>query len=156
MLPRGLEEAPQLHRHIDALEVAMMKLPEPEIPTKHTFAKGLYSREIRVQAGVLLTSRIHLVENFYVISQGAMDVWVDGKGWERITAPYTGLTKPGTRRVAIIVEDIVWTTFHPMTDERDIDKVEAMIYADHYDHIKGHERPTVEQFIALLGEQGGS
>ena len=29
-----------------------------------------------------------------------------------IEAPYTGITKPGTRRVLQIIESTIWTTFH--------------------------------------------
>jgi hypothetical protein len=57
-------------------------------------------------------------------------VFSENDGLQMIEAPFTGITKPGTRRVLLIVEDTIWTTFHP-TQETDLAKIEADIIEPH-------------------------
>lgn len=113
-------------QEIDRAEEVMRKFPQQEMPLRHVFTPGLYTREITMPAGTLLTSRIHLFEHPFVISKGAVSVWSDEHGWERFQAPYLGITKPGTRRVLYIHEETVWTTFH-VTNETDPDKIGLQI-----------------------------
>ena len=129
---------------IDAVEVEMMKYSKVECPVKHTFTPGLYGREVRIPKGTLVTSKIHLTQHQYVVSQGAAAVWIEDVGWELIEAPHHGVTEPGTRRVLYVLEDIVWTTFHP-TSETDPDKIEKEIIYAHTEHLKGLSHPVIEE-----------
>lgn len=99
---------------IDDLEASMMEFPDELIegPLVHRFTDGMYIREIFMPAGSLWTSKIHKTEHPYVVSYGKAAVSIDAQEWYEITAPYTGITKPGTRRVLYILEDCIWTTFH--------------------------------------------
>lgn len=99
---------------IDGLEASMMEFPDELIegPLVHRFTEGMYIREIFMPAGSLWTSKIHKTEHPYVVSYGKVAVSIDADEWYEITAPYTGITKPGTRRVLYILEDCIWTTFH--------------------------------------------
>lgn len=99
---------------IDDLEASMMEFPDELIegPLVHRFTDGMYIREIFMPAGSLWTSKIHKTEHPYVVSYGKVAVSVNADEWYEITAPYTGITKPGTRRILYILEDCIWTTFH--------------------------------------------
>jgi hypothetical protein len=98
---------------IDELEVVMLSnFDVVDCPVKHMFTNGLYIREIFMPAGSLITSKIHKTEHPYTVSYGMVAVSIDGGEWDQITAPYTGITKPGTRRVLYVIEDCIWTTFH--------------------------------------------
>jgi hypothetical protein len=98
---------------LDELEVAMLENCEPvHCLTTHRFTDGMYIREIFMPAGSLITSKIHKTEHPYIVSYGKVAVSIDSEDWNEITAPYTGITKPGTRRVLYILEDCIWTTFH--------------------------------------------
>lgn len=100
---------------IDALERAMVDGLDPvECPLVHRFTDGMYIREIFMPKGSLVTSEIHNTEHPYTISKGSVKVSIDGSQWEDLQAPYTGITKKGTRRVLFILEDCVWTTYHPI------------------------------------------
>lgn len=101
-----------------------------QFPTTHRFTPGLYSREIFMKAGCLLTSKIHKTEHQFVVSKGKLKVWSAEKGLETIEAPYIGITVPGTRRVLLIEEDTIWTTFHP-TVETDPLVIEEQIIEPH-------------------------
>lgn len=111
---------------IDAFEDRALSLPQVEMPVKHTFTPGLYTRQILMPAGTLLTSRIHLFEHPFVIAAGCVSVWGDETGWKTYRAPYLGITLPATRRVLYIHEDTTWLTFH-VTTETDPDKIGLQI-----------------------------
>lgn len=113
-------------RRVDALEAAMREQPQLECPVRHIFTPGLYARECHLAKGMLLTSKIHKTEHPFVISQGEISVWTEDQGIVRYRAPYSGVTKPGTRRVLYVHEDTIWTTFHP-TKETDVARIEAQI-----------------------------
>jgi hypothetical protein len=98
---------------LDELEVSMLEKCEPvHCLTTHKFTDGMYIREIFMPAGSLITSKIHKTEHPYIVSYGKAAVSIDAQEWYEITAPYTGITVPGTRRVLYIIEDCIWTTFH--------------------------------------------
>ena len=126
---------------VDNLEQKIMDMPPAECPVVHRFTPGLYIREILMPKGTLITSKIHLTEHPYVISKGVVDVFIEGVGWKKYAAPFTGITKPYTRRVLFIEEDTIWTTFHP-TDETDLAKLEEQLILRRDDHLKN--MPTLE------------
>lgn len=111
-------------QQVDVLQYMMGKLPEAELPLKHRFTPGLYTREIFMPAGSLVISRIHKTTHPYVVTQGRAMVWTEEGGVVEIVAPHVGITEPGTRRVLFIKEDCRWLTFHPTT-ETDLDKLQA-------------------------------
>lgn len=120
------------HQAIDALESAMIdKLELVDPPVTHRFVPGMYCREIFMKAGTLIVSKIHLTEHIYVVTKGRVSVYIPDVGVQEISAPYTGITKPGTRRVLCIHEDTTWLTFHPTVEgetcEADLGKIEARI-----------------------------
>jgi hypothetical protein len=101
-----------------------------DMPVTHRFTPGLYSREIFMPKGALLTSRIHQTEHMYAVLTGVAHVWTDDEGVVTITAPFIGVTKAGTRRVLFIQEDCRWATFHP-TKETNIEQIEAELIYPH-------------------------
>jgi hypothetical protein len=128
------------HHKIYSFENALFELPEDEqikpedVPVVHYFTPGLYCREIYMPAGVTLTSKIHKTEHLFIISKGRCTVATE-HGTMELEAPYTGITKPGTKRALVIHEDTIWTTMHA-TDLTDVDEIEATIIA-----------PTYEQYL---------
>jgi hypothetical protein len=73
----------------------------------------------------------------YVVSQGRVSVVIPDQGsLKEIVAPYTGITIPGTRRLLMVHEQTVWTTFHA-TDETDLVKLEELLLED-------YENPLLE------------
>lgn len=108
---------------IDRCEDEIAKVcEEGDLPLKHTFTPGLYTREIFIPARTILTSRIHMTEHPFVISKGDISVWTKETGTVRMKAPHSGVTRPGTRRLLFAHDDTIWTTFHP-TDETDVDTI---------------------------------
>lgn len=108
---------------IDVLERSMSDLPQVEITVKHHFADGLYSREMFVPAGVIVTSMIHKKETLGMLTSGEMLVWNDAGEALHIKAPFTVKGKPGTKRVGYAITNSVWSTIH-RTDLTDLEEIE--------------------------------
>lgn len=108
---------------IDHLELDIMKHGEENFDVDHCFTPGLYTRTIFMPTDSLVVSKIHKTEHQYFVLAGKALVFTEEEGWVEITAPYRGVTKPGTRRVLIIVEDMLWGTSHP-TDKKTVEEVE--------------------------------
>lgn len=136
---------------IDELESIMIQSQDIiDAPLQHKFTEGMYIREIFMPAGSLWTSKIHKTEHPYVVSYGKVAVSIDNNEWYEITAPYTGITQPGTRRVLYILEDCIWTTFHridgmkseyndlPIDEvEKIVEQIENKILEPHINQITG-------------------
>lgn len=117
---------------IDLLEIVTARAPQVDCPTVHRFGGGVYIRETSAPAGTLVTTKIHLTEHPFMVLKGDVSVWTEDGGLVRIQAPFCGVTKPGTRRVAYTHEDTVWLTFHA-TDDTDVERIERTLFLD-YDH----------------------
>ena len=103
----------------------MLQMPQAETIVTDHFADGLYARELFIPAGVCLVGALHKTNHIFTVSQGECYA-VTHEGKEHIVAPYTGQTRPGTKRVIYAVTDTVWTTYHP-TDETNPEKIAEQI-----------------------------
>jgi hypothetical protein len=137
---------------IDELEARMIEYPLIECPLRHTFINGMYIREIFMPAGSLITSKIHLTRHRYFVSRGTLYVQLNGV-WEKIEAPYEGITEPGTRRVLFIVSDTVWTTFH-LTELKDVDAIEEIIIGKHDNPLLTEAQKKAANNIHRYGLEG--
>ena len=98
----------------------------------------------------IVTSKIHNTNHPYTISKGKALVQIDGSEWVELQAPYTSITMPGTRRVLFIVEDCIWTTYHPIErmkleyndlseqeKQNIVDEIEDEIIEPHINYLTG-------------------
>ena len=111
---------------LDDLETAMVKMPQVECKVVDRFTDGLYIREIHIPKDTMMTSMVHKTEHPFVISKGSIMVTSDNEGRVVYEAPYTGITKPNTRRALKALTDVIWTTFH-VTEETDVEKIAEQI-----------------------------
>ena len=114
-------------------------------PLTHRFTDGMYSREIFMEKGTVLTSRVHKTNHPFVVSKGKCKVF-DGHSIMEIEAPYTGITESNTRRLLYIEEDTIWTTFH-VTDLKDVKEIEEEILVDYKNELLDQD-----QFFAFNNE----
>ena len=133
--------APQLfpaiptRQAIFALEDAIRSFPEEQregFDNIHNFCPGVYARTIYMKAGLVLTSKIHMTQHFFMVSKGSCTVVNSHGEKELIVAPYLGVTMPGTKRALHIHEDCIWTTFHATT-LTDLEEIEKQIMAENFD-----------------------
>ncbi len=91
-------------------------------PVKETFAGGCYIREIFNPAGELIITKIHKKEHPFFLLKGRMSILTE-EGVQHLQAPYSGITKPGTKRIIYTHTDCIFTTIHSVDS---IDKKEIM------------------------------
>lgn len=116
-----------VRQQVFEIEEWIRTLPPIDIPVRHYFSPGVYAREITIPAGTALTGEIHKYAQLNILSKGEMSV-LTHEGVRRVTAPFTIVSPPGTKRAAIAHTECVWTTIHG-TDETDLAKIEAHFIA---------------------------
>ncbi len=116
---------------LNLCDVELMKLPPVECPLTHRFTPGMYIREIFMPKGSIVTSLLHLTTHPFFIMKGDVNVYYPGLPVERYIAPYTGVTKAGTRRLLFNNEDTVWITCH-ITDLTDPDEIMESITSNDF------------------------
>ena len=124
---------------IVALEVTMSTMDQGDFPVTHHFAPGLYAREIFMPAGSVVVGKIHKHAHFNDISKGRVQVSTEF-GCDEYVAPCRFVSVPGTKRAVHVIEDCIWTTYHP-TVETDLEKIE--------DHVIAKSFEEYDSFIAL-------
>lgn len=127
----SVAQQPGAREKILRMEREIAESEQIELKTIHHFSPGLYARELRIPAGVALTGKIHKTEHLNTVSAGKILVFSEDGGAVEISAPYTFVSKPGTKRVGFALEDTVWTCYHPTT-ETDLDVLEEMLVADSF------------------------
>lgn len=137
---------PDRDAKIDALEAAMRAAGHADgaaagITTHHHYAPGIYAREMRAPAGTIVTSKVHKFENLSILSKGRMVLYLDDGTVREIEAGFHIVAPPGTRRVAFVTEDAVWTTMHN-TNERDLEAIESHFIAQ-----------TTAEYLAFAQQQ---
>ena len=128
-----------------ALEAEIAKLPSIEkfVRLNEFFAPGQYAREFSLAAHPwgderqsVVIGKIHRHAHVNVVSKGRCTVYTED-GFMEIQAPMTFVSSPGTKRVVLIHEDLVWTTIHSNpTDETEMAKLEAEIIAPSYEALE--------------------
>ena len=100
-------------------------------PVKETFAGGCYIREIFNPAGEIIVTKIHKKEHPFFLMKGKMSILTEN-GVQHLQAPYSGITKPGTKRIIYTHTDCVFTTVHSVnsTNKKEIMKE---IVAENFD-----------------------
>lgn len=115
---------------IDVVESIIANQPQIECPVTHRFTPNMYIREVFVPSGTILTSEIHKEEHPHVLSLGKITMW-DGEGGQiSVSAPYCGITKANARRVVLVHEDCIFTTFH-VTDKTTVEEAENDIFVEY-------------------------
>lgn len=117
---RQLQQAEQ----VSQLEQHMLALPQAECPVVHHFGPGIYVREVTLPTGTLAIGHAQRFEHLNIMLTGAVAILKDDGTTEVLRAPMIFVGKPG-RKVGFVLETCVWQNVYA-TEERDIDKLEAM------------------------------
>jgi len=133
--------AKSLDEKLDQLDAALIAHPNrlANMLRVDEFPPGLYVRTVVLEAGSVITTRIHKVDHPYFLSSGLIEVIANDGTIQRVRGPARGTTKKGTRRAIRTIETCVWTTVHPNPDNiTDIEKLEAMFTEDYpHGHLLG-------------------
>lgn len=131
-----LEVDEQLKKHPDAFIG-----DSDNCPLTHSFAPGVYVRQIEIPAGTLVVGKIHKHEHPNFLMKGRVSVLTESGGVEELVAPLQMISPAGTKRIVYAHEDTVWTTIH-VTDSTDLEEIE--------DHVIAKDYEEYEKFIGEI------
>lgn len=122
---------PSLNEKVLRMEDYIIKNCDPvELEWVHRFVPGLYAREMKVDAGTLVTGAIHKTEHLSIFLEGAMMIPnMEGGDPEVIEAPIVEICQPGVKRAGIAITDCRWITFHA-TEDQDVEALEDAFFTN--------------------------
>lgn len=126
-------------------------LGEDPFPLTHKFADGMYIRQITVPAKALTVTKIHKQTHPFFLLKGTISILTE-HGIEKITAPYSGITKAGTKRIIYHHDEVVLTTVHS-TNSLDLKEIENEVIAKDFNEIEALEQKGIEALICLASEE---
>jgi hypothetical protein len=129
-------QSSSVRKQIMDIQQYVQEMPQVDMPIQHTFASGVYVRQMDAPAGAVIVGKIHKTEHVVIIAQGEASVLTD-EGVQRLKAPCTFVSKPGAKRVIYVHQDLVMINIHP-TDETDLEKIEAEVIAPDFETLDKH------------------
>lgn len=109
---------------IMALEQAMLKEDQTEIPPLHCIHAGMYLRAVTVPAGTLLTGQIYKFDHIEVMCSGLLVVTTDD-GAAKVLEGFNVMPAfSGKKRAAYAIEETTWLTVHSTGDTKNLDPEE--------------------------------
>ena len=116
---------------IKDIEIAVKQHPRavdgnsPLLPLKHTFADGVYVRDLTIPKNSLVVGKIHKHKTVNILLKGEITVLTED-GVKRLKAPMYFTAPAGSKKVGFTHEDTVWLNIHP-TKETDLVKIEEEV-----------------------------
>lgn len=132
------EVRPYTRDDILQLEEAIKTLPQMEFTTNHYFAPGVYTRELFIPAGTVLTGKIHRHEIMNVLVSGTIRVTTDD-GIERLTGPLIFNSQAGTKKAGFTETDVIWLNIHP-TKLTDLEEIEKEFIAPSFEALEQEQK----------------
>ena len=129
------------HLMFAAVDEGVMEDTNPTYSLKHTFAPGVYGREMHIPAGHVVVGKLHKHSLLNILIKGKVTVITEQEGIKEYNAGDVFSSPIGTKRLLVTHEDTVWVGIHP-TDETDLDKIEAEFIAKSYTEL-GWEQPKL-------------
>ena len=115
---KGFDFTPALSMSgkVQALEAELLKMPQADIITEHTFFPGVYERKITIPAWTVLTGAAHKTDYHVRLEKGTIAVNTDD-GIKTFTAPFDFPAKAGMQRAGrVFEEEVVWVDVYPNLD----------------------------------------
>lgn len=110
---------PELRREwIYGLEDTLLELSDvpqgdrEDCPLVHSFAEGIYIREIFIPAGMMLTGKIHKHEHPNFLMQGKVSMITEDGGAILMEAPQSMVSPAGCKRALFTHTPTWWITIH--------------------------------------------
>lgn len=110
---------------VQALQAAIMALPQVDVPVSHLFADGLYGRRIDIPAGTTLTGCLHASQHIAILLAGEVTIWMAG-AMRRVSAPQFFVSEPGTKRAIHAHTDATFATVHAC-EAKTVEDAEAVL-----------------------------
>lgn len=129
----ALPVRPLTAEQVERFRTELSALPQVEPETENYFVPledggFLYCRKVSRAANIATLGRVHKKEHFYVIAKGRVALRGDG-GTTIHSAGEVIVSKPGTQRLVVSLEDSVTITMHKVSS-MDIAEIERELVED--------------------------
>lgn len=112
-------------QQIKRLQDAIAEVEQVEVPVRHYFSPGQYTRECFIPAGSLVVGKMHRHQHPTFLLSGTVRINTD-RGMEEITGPHIWISQVNAKRALYTVTDCVFATVHlNPTDTQDLEAIEA-------------------------------
>ena len=117
-LPNHLATPESRREWIASLEESLSEVSEypqgdrPDCPLIHSFADGIYVREIFIPAGMMLTGKIHKHEHPNFLMSGKVSMITEDGGAQLMEAPQSLISPSGCKRALFTHTPTWWITVH--------------------------------------------
>ena len=120
---------PTLQQKIDVLQDELLKMPQADIKTIHSFEDGKYIRKMIVPPNTVIVGAAHKSPYKVRLEKGTISVNLGDKLYT-LTAPMELDAPAGTRRVGWVGnEELVWVDeYDNPSGCTDIDEIEELLY----------------------------
>jgi hypothetical protein len=125
----GILAKPTLQHKIDVLQDELLKMPQADIKTIHSFDDGKYFRKMVAPPNTVIVGAEHKSPYKVRLEKGTIAVNI-GNEIRTLTAPMEFDAPAGARRVGLVGEDeLVWIDIYDNADDcTDIDELEERLY----------------------------
>lgn len=114
------------------------------MPLTHSFAPGIYVREIFIPKGTILTGKIHRHKHPNFLMSGEVLVVTENGGMEHLKAPMSMISPAWTKRAIKALEDTVWITVHEnKNNEFDLEKIEQFVIAESFEQLEQEKQAAL-------------
>lgn len=108
-------------------------------PLKHTFAEGIYIREMFMQEGGLVIGRVHKNEHVWFLLSGELQIATD-RGVEFYEGPCYVKAPAGTKRVLCAITDSIFVNVFPNpTNSTNIEELEDNLSCFYYSNYEKYK-----------------
>lgn len=138
-----------------AFQQHLAQFEQIECPLKHTFAPGMYAREIFLPAETFIVGKIHKHAHLNIVTRGRCTV-VTEFGRREVDAsagPVTFTSDAGAKRALYVHEDTVWTTIHAV-NSTDLAEIEREIIAPDYPELDAFMARECERLMSAQAREG--
>jgi len=115
---KGFELTPALSMSgkVQALQAELLKMPQADIITEHTFMPGVYERKITIPAWTVLTGAAHKTDYHVRLEKGTIAVNTED-GVKTFTGPFEFAACAGLQRAGrVFEEEVVWVDIYANPD----------------------------------------
>jgi len=144
---------------IESIEKKMFEMEQAECPVVHSFAPGLYIRELRMKAGTLAIGHYQKTRHLNLFLKGRIIMIKPDGTRKELVAPMMFVAEPG-KKMGHVIEDVVWLNIYA-TEETDIETLEEMYFkkSDWWKEKPNKQAKRItdrEDFQKVLSETGFS
>ena len=127
--PHAVATPDEMKAKVVALQEQLLRLPQADIVTMHSFRPGFYERTIVIPPWTVLTGAEHKTAYQVRIGKGTIAVNVDDGSVKIMSAPAVFGAEIGIQRALhSFEEEVIWTDIYPNHDNcRDIEELERRL-----------------------------